>query len=86
MRNKFFELILNLEEMSFLRFLTWSSGGSPVQWSGSIYIILTEGILGNIHPKLFKFGPVVQEEMLFKENVYGRTTADHNSSSKAQVS
>ena len=27
--------------------------------------------MGNIHVKLYKFGPVVQEEMLFKEEVYG---------------
>ena len=33
------------------------------------------------HVKLYKIGPVVQEEMLFKEKVYGRhTKTDHNSS------
>ena len=36
------------EEMLFIRFLIWSSGGPPVQWSGTIYAILKEGILGNI--------------------------------------
>ena len=41
--------------------------------------------MGNIHVKLYKFGPVVQEEMPFKEKVYGRTAdgrqtnTDHNS-------
>ena len=27
----------------------------------------------NIHVMLYELGPVVQEEMLFKEKVYGRT-------------
>ena len=45
--------------------------------------------MGNIHVKLFKFGPVVQEEMLFKEKVYVRRRmmtdprwmkTDHNTS------
>ena len=40
----------------FQRFLIWSSGGPP---------ILREGIMWNIHVKLLKFGPVVQEEMSF---------------------
>ena len=42
------------EEMSFKRFLIWSSGGPPVQWSGTIYAILKEGIMGNIHVMLFE--------------------------------
>ena len=35
-----------------------------------------------------KFGPVVQEEMSFKENVYGRTKTDHKTHNEpsAQVS
>ena len=41
------------EEMSFKRFLIWSSGNPPVQWSGTIYAILKEGIMGNIHVKLY---------------------------------
>ena len=41
------------EEMSFKRFLIWSSGNPPVQWSGIIYAILNEGIMGNIHVKLY---------------------------------
>ena len=36
------------------RFLIWSSGGPPVQWSGTIYAILKEGIIGIIHVKLFE--------------------------------
>ena len=33
------------------RFLIWSSGGPPVQWSETIYAILLEAIMGNIHVK-----------------------------------
>ena len=44
------------EKMSFKRFLIWSSGDPPVQWSGIIYAILKEGIMGNIHVKLYEFG------------------------------
>ena len=32
--------------MSFKRFLIWSSGDPPVQWSGTIYAILKDGIMG----------------------------------------
>ena len=38
--------------MSFERFLIWSSGSPPVSWSRTIYAILKEGIMGNIHVKL----------------------------------
>ena len=55
--------------MSFKRFLIWSSGGPPVQWSETIFAILKKGIMGNIHAKLYKKGPVVQEEMSFKAKV-----------------
>ena len=41
--------------MLFKRFLNWSSGGPPVQWSGTIYAVLKEGIMGNIHVKLYEF-------------------------------
>ena len=34
---------------------------------------LKEGIMGNIHVKLYEIGAVVQEEMSFEENVYGQT-------------
>ena len=60
--------------MSFTRFHIWRSGGPPVQWSRNIYAILKEGIIGKIHVKYLKFGPVVQEEMSFKEKVYARRT------------
>ena len=34
------------------RFLIWNSGGPPVRWSRTIYAILKEGIMGNIHVTL----------------------------------
>ena len=67
--------------MYFKRFLIWSSGGPPVQWSGTIYALLKEGIMGNIHVKLYEFGPVVKEKMLFKEKNYGRTMDEDRSHS-----
>ena len=42
------------EEISFKIFLIWSSGGSPVQWSETIYAILKEGIMGYIHVKFYE--------------------------------
>ena len=39
--------------MSFKRFLIWSPGSPPVKWIGTIYAILKEGIIGNIHVKLY---------------------------------
>ena len=49
--------------MSFKRCLIRSSGGPPVRCSGNINAILKEGIVGNIHVKLYEIVPVVQEEM-----------------------
>ena len=43
-----------VQEMLFKRFLILSSGGPPVQWSKTIYAILEEGIMGNIHEKLYE--------------------------------
>ena len=40
--------------MPFKRFLIWSSGGPPVRWIGTIYAILKEGVMGNIHVKLYE--------------------------------
>ena len=40
--------------MLFKKFLIWSSGGPPVQWSGTINAILKEGIMGKIHEKLYE--------------------------------
>ena len=36
------------------RLLICSSGGPPVQWSVTIYAILKECIMGNIHMKLYE--------------------------------
>ena len=40
--------------MSFNIFTIWNSSGPPVQWSGTIYAILKEGIMENIHVKLYE--------------------------------
>ena len=54
MRNNYFEFwSVFQEEMSFKRFLICSSG-PPVQWSQTIYAILKEGIMRNIHVKLYE--------------------------------
>ena len=42
------------EEMSFKIFLIWSSGSPCVRWSRTICAILKEGIMGNIHVKLYE--------------------------------
>ena len=47
-----FEFGSVVQEMSFKRFLIWSSGDPPVQWSRTIYAILKESTMGNIHEKL----------------------------------
>ena len=51
--------LLNLDQWFRRRcllkiFLIWSSGSSPVQWSGTIYAVLKAGIMGNIHMKLYE--------------------------------
>ena len=50
------------EKMSFKRFLIWSSGDPPDQWSGTIYAILKEGIMGNIHVRLYEIWTSVSEQ------------------------
>ena len=40
--------------MSFKRLLIWNSGDLQVQGSGTIYAILEEGVMGNIHVKLYE--------------------------------
>ena len=58
--------------MSFVRFFIWSSGGPPVWRSRIFYAILKEGIMGNIHVKLYEIWTSGQK-MSFKEKVYGQT-------------
>ena len=41
------------EKMSFKRFLIWSSGSPPDWCNRTINAILKEGIMGNIHVKLY---------------------------------
>ena len=53
MRNNFKFGRVVQEEMSFKRFLILSSGGPCVLWSRTIYAIWVEGIMGNLHGKLF---------------------------------
>ena len=43
-----------VQKMSLKDFFFFSSGGPPVQWSGTIYAILKEGIIANIHVKLYE--------------------------------
>ena len=40
--------------MPFKRFLSLSSDDPPVQWSRTIYAILKEGSMGNIHVMLYE--------------------------------
>ena len=53
------EIILNFgsvvqEEMSSKIFLIYSYCGPPFQWSETIYAFLKEGIMRNIHVKLYE--------------------------------
>ena len=52
MRNNFvnyFEFGSVVQEMLFKRFLIWSFGSPPLWCSRTIYAILKDGIMGNIH-------------------------------------
>ena len=56
MRNNsdfFFEFGSVVQEMSFKICLIWSFGRPPVWCSRTIYAILKDGIMGNIHVKLY---------------------------------
>ena len=78
--------------MSFKRFLIWSSGGPPVQWSGTIYAIMKQGIMGNIHVKLYEIwtsgsgGDIVLRKRLRTDGRTNnrqserRSKTDHNTS------
>ena len=57
------------EEMSFKRFLIWSSGYPPVQWSKTIYAILKEGIMGNIHVKLCEIRTSGSRDVVLKKSL-----------------
>ena len=54
---QFCEIILNLGQWfrrCRLKVHILSSGGPPVQWSRTISAILKEGIMANIHVKLYE--------------------------------
>ena len=51
MRNYFEFGTVVQEDLAFKRFLIWCSGSPPVRWSRTIYAILKEGIIRNIHVK-----------------------------------
>ena len=52
----------------FIDFYIFNSGGHFIHWSGTVWAILVEGLLGNICVKIIlDFGPAVQEELLFKD-------------------
>ena len=46
-------LHLHVNQKSHYDMMMMSSGGPPVRWSGTIYAILKEGIMGNIQVKLY---------------------------------
>ena len=54
------------EEITFERFLIWSSGSHPVQWSRTIYAFCVKSSVRNISVNLFCIWTSAQEEMLFK--------------------
>ena len=86
---QFCEIILNLGQWFRCRFKDFLSGALA-----ALLFIRVEPFmqfwkrasLETFMWSYMKFGPVVQEEMLFKEKVYGtrRTKTDHNSSSWAK--
>ena len=83
MRNNsvnYFELGPVVQEMSFKRFLIWSSCGPPVQWSETIYSILEEGIMVNIHVKFFLNLDQWFRWRCLEKNYAQWTKTDHNSS------
>ena len=48
-----FEFRSVVKEMSFKKILIWSFGSPPVWCSRTIYVILKDGIMENIHVKLY---------------------------------
>ena len=60
----------------FKRFIIWSSGGPPVRWSGTIYAMLKEGIMGNIHVKLYVIWTCGSGEVVYR-HFLSRALATH---------
>ena len=67
--------------MSFKRFIL-NSGAPPVQWSGTIYAILKEGIMGNIHVKLHE---IWTSGSVKKKFTNGRTNEGQRPITKAHL-
>ena len=57
------------EEMPFKIVLIWSSGGPPDLWSGTIYAILKEGIIGNIQVKLFEIWTSGSGDVIYRKSL-----------------
>ena len=78
--------------MLFKRFLIWSSDGPRVHWSGTIYAIFIEGIMGNIHVKLYEIrtsgsgGDVVSRKSLRTKDARRRLITIPHLEPSAQVS
>ena len=63
--------------MFFKRFLIWSSDDPRFQWSGTIYAMLKEGIMGNIHVKLYEIRTSGSGGLSLRKSLWtddGRTT------------
>ena len=58
LEEQFCEIILNLGQWIWrrccLKIIIWSSGSHTIGWSRTIYAFLKEGIMGNIHVKLYE--------------------------------
>ena len=61
--------------MSFKRFLIWSSVSPPVQWSGTVCAILKEGIMGNIHVKLYEIWTSGLGDVVYRQFLSGALAA-----------
>ena len=92
---QFCEIYLNLGQWfrsrCLKRFLIWSSGNPPVQWRGTIYAVLKEGMMGNIHVKLYKIrtsgsGDVVLRKIYTRTDDKGRPITIPHLEPWAQVS
>ena len=59
-----------VQEMSFKIFLIWSCAGPPVQWSEPLMQFWKRTSWETFMWRYIKFGPVVQEEMSFKDISY----------------
>ena len=82
-----------VQEILFKIFLIRSSGGPPVRCNGTISAILKEGIMGNIHVKLYEIWTSgsrrscpLKNKFMDGRTMDGWTKAHHNSSAKINKS